>query len=215
MYKSIVKNCASIALGCGYALFAHHPAMSTLSKIESNSQLLTDPTSVVDREISALNSQTLLLSRLKTTVNLNQNPLTVAKYVRPKTADNGSPFPKTSGYVKGYPIQFKNGLSSVTVDNSRNSSDIFVKLYAVDATPPQAVRIFFIRGGKKFTALKINPGNYDIRYRDLNSGSLLRTDGFNLEEFKELDGRTKFTRYTLILKKVGKVKTHPISETEF
>ena len=34
------------------------------------------------------------------------------KYVRPKTADNGSPFPKKSGYIKGYPIQFKQGLSN-------------------------------------------------------------------------------------------------------
>ena len=144
------------------------------------------------------------------------NPST-SKYIRPKTADNGSPFPKKSGYIKGYPIQFKQGYSTLTVDNSKNSSDVFVKLYALDAVPPQPVRVFFIRKGDKFTATNIKPGSYDVRYRDLNYGGLSRTDTFNLEESKDFDGRTRFKRMTMTLYKVpgGNMKIHPLSEQEF
>ncbi len=138
------------------------------------------------------------------------------KYVRSKTADNGSPFPKNSGYIKGYPIQFTDGLSSVTVDNSRNSSDIFVKLYALDSNPSQAVRVLFIRAGKKFTAEKIKAGAYDVRFRDLNSGALARTNTFNLEEYNDFDKGTKFTRYILKLKPIIPTKKlYPLSEQEF
>ena len=131
------------------------------------------------------------------------------KYTRPKTADNGKPFPKNSGYIKGYPIQFQDGYSRLTVNNSKGSSDVFVKLYALDAIPPQPVRVFFIRKGEKFTTEKIKAGNYDIRYRNLNNGGLFRTDNFNFEEYKTFDGPTSYTTMSLTLYTVpkGKMKT--------
>lgn len=139
------------------------------------------------------------------------------KYIRPKAADNGSPFPKKSGYIKGYPVQFKEGYSTLTVNNSKNSSDVFVKLYALDSTPPQPVRVFFIRKGDKFTATNIKPGSYDVRYRDLNYGGFSRTDTFNLEQSTNFDGRTQSDRITMTLYKVpgGTMKIHPLSEQEF
>ncbi len=144
-------------------------------------------------------------------------PTLAFKYVRPKTADNGSPFPKKSGYIKGYPIQFKEGYSTITVNNSKNSSDVFAKLYALDAIPPQPVRVFFIRKGEKFTADNIKAGNYDVRYRNLNNGGLVRTDTFNLAEPITLEGATRFRSVTLTLYKVpkGNLKTYPLSEQEF
>jgi hypothetical protein len=152
----------------------------------------------------------------KSTHNPNNRLVNILKYVRPKTADNGSPFPKQSGYIKDYPIQFKNGLSSVTVDNSKNSSDIFMKLYTLNSTPPQAIRVFFIRKGEKFTTKNVKAGSYDLRFRDLNYGGLSRTDGFDLEEYKEFDGSTKFHKFTLTLKSPrGNIKMHPLSEQEF
>jgi hypothetical protein len=148
--------------------------------------------------------------------SLNNRSIATFKYVRPKNADNGSPFPKSSGYIKGYPIQFKEGLSSITVDNSKNSSDIFMKLYTLNSTPPQAIRVFFIRKGEKFITKNVKAGSYDLRFRDLNYGGLSRTDEFNLEEYKEFDGSTKFHRFTLILKSQhGNIKMYPISEQEF
>jgi hypothetical protein len=156
-------------------------------------------------------------SKISQLVAQSKTPTSALKYVRPKTADNGSPFPKKSGYIKGYPIQFKEGYSTITVNNSKNSSDVFVKLYALDAMRPQPVRVFFIRKGEKFTAEKIKSGSYDVRYRDLNNGGLVRTDTFNLEESTTFEGATSFRKMTLTLYKVtgGNLKTYPLSEQEF
>ena len=103
------------------------------------------------------------------------------KPVQRLTDDNGHPFPTQSGYLKGYPALFVGGYSSITVDNSQNNSDVFVKLFSLDTTPPKAASVFFIRAREKFTVEDIQPGNYDVRYRDLSSGELLRTESFNLK----------------------------------
>jgi hypothetical protein len=170
-------------------------------------------------EVKALNSKGFEASQPKISQLVAQfkTPTLAFKYVRPKTADNGSPFPKKSGYIKGYPIQFKEGYSNITVNNSKNSSDVFAKLYALDAIPPQPVRVFFIRKGEKFTANNIKAGNYDVRYRNLNNGGLVRTDTFNLAEPITLEGATRFRSITLTLYKVpkGNLKTYPLSEQEF
>lgn len=156
-------------------------------------------------------------SKVSQLIVQSKTPTSALKYIRPKTADNGSPFPKKSGYIKGYPIQFKQGYSTVTVNNSKNTSDVFVKLYALDAMPPQPVRVFFIRKGEKFTADNIKPGNYDVRYRDLNNGGLVRTDTFDIAEPITSDGVTKFGTMMLTLYKVpgGNMNTYPLSEQEF
>lgn|GEM_PF-5584716 len=50
-----------------------------------------------------------------------------------------------SGYIKNYPVRFSDGYSSITVDNSQNDSDVFVKLFSLDSKPEQPIRVFFIR----------------------------------------------------------------------
>lgn len=47
-------------------------------------------------------------------------------YSRPAKAPNGQPWPNTSDYIKGYDQLNSIGLSTVTVDNSKNDSDVFV-----------------------------------------------------------------------------------------
>jgi hypothetical protein len=192
---------------------------------------MTDLTHALFMKPISLIISTLILSQgLCSIVNVNAMNITkdnssasakkftaAFKYTRPKTADNGKPFPKKSGYIKGYPIQFQNGYSHLTVNNSKGSSDVFVKLYAVDAIPPQPVRVFFIRKGEKFTAEKIKAGNYDIRYRNLDNGGLFRTENLNFEEYKTFDGPSNFTTMSLTLYTVpnGKMKIKPLSEQEF
>jgi hypothetical protein len=137
-------------------------------------------------------------------------------YVRPVVADNGSPFPLTSGYVSGYPQEFTNGYSSVTIDNSKNDSDVFVKLFSIDTTSPTPVRVFFVRAKDIFTVDNVRAGNFEVRYRDLNSGALSRTDAFNLEEVQTANG-VQFSKLTLTLYKVsnGNMRMHTISEGDF
>ena len=102
------------------------------------------------------------------------------------------------------------------VDNSQNDSDVFVKLFTLDTNPPAPVRVFFILAKEKFTIEDIKAGNYDVRYRDLDSGALARTDPFDLQEFETLEG-IEFSEVTLTLYKVygGNMQTHSISENEF
>jgi len=137
-------------------------------------------------------------------------------YVRPEVADNGSPFPSTSDYVEGYPREFTNGYSTVTVDNSQNDSDVFVKLFSLDTEPPKPARVFFIQAGEEFTVESVAPGTYDVRHQDLDTGGLSRTEPLELEEEETAEG-VNYTQLTLTLFKVanGNLETYPLSPDEF
>lgn len=137
-------------------------------------------------------------------------------YEKPLYAPNGEPWPANAGYVQGYKKLHTNGLSSVTVDNTQNDSDVFVKLVSLEGTEAYPVRQFYIPAYSKFTVNKVNAGSYDVRYRDLNSGGLSRSESFNLEE-TEIDGGTQFSNYTMTLYKVrdGNMQTYGLSEAEF
>lgn len=138
------------------------------------------------------------------------------KYVRPSRAPNGQPWPTFAGYVKGYQQFHTNGLSTVTIDNSRNNSDVFVKLISQDGAKVYPVRQFYIPAFSSFTLNKVNAGSYDIRYRDLSNGGLSRSESFRLEEIQTYDG-TRFSNIRMTLYKVqnGNMETYALSEAEF
>lgn len=145
----------------------------------------------------------------------NQTP-TKAAYVRPVVAPNGQLWPTASAYVKNYPQLHTDGLSTVIVDNTRNDSDVFVKLVSLDGAQAYPVRHFFIPAFSNFSLNKVTAGSYDIRYRDLSSGGLSRSEAFNLEETPTYNG-TQFSNMTMTLYKVqnGNMKTYGLPETEF
>jgi len=145
------------------------------------------------------------------------NPAPVrSEYVRPSTAPNGQPWPVSAGYLGGYKRLHADGLSTVTVDNSRNDSDVFVKLVSLDSTQAYPVRQFFIPAFGRFTLNKLTAGSYDIRYRDLGNGGLSRSEAFNLEEIRTYDG-VQYSNITMTLYKVqnGNMQTYGLSEAEF
>ena len=138
-------------------------------------------------------------------------------YVRPTTAENGQPFPKTSGYIKKYPQKANDGYSSLTIKNDENDSDIYIKVFDLNKSKAKPVRFFFVRARESFTVEKITPGKYDVRYRDLDSGSTTKTQDFKLEETKEKDGGIKYSNMTMTLYKVadGNMQTELIDEEAF
>ena len=145
------------------------------------------------------------------------NPAPVRpEYVRPSAAPNGQPWPVSAGYVGGYKRLHSGGLSTVTVDNSRNDSDVFVKLVSLDSAQAYPVRQFYIPAFGSFTLNKITAGSYDIRYRDLANGGLSRSEAFNLEEIQTYDG-VQYSNITMTLYKVqnGNMQTYGLSEAEF
>jgi len=136
--------------------------------------------------------------------------------IRPAVAPNGNPWPQTAAYVTGYPQLHREGLSSVTIDNSRNDSDVFVKLVSLDGPKAYPVRQFYIPAHGSFSLIKVKAGSYDIRYRDLGNGALSRSEAFELTETPTSNG-TQFSNITMTLYKVqhGNMQTHRLSETEF
>lgn len=137
-------------------------------------------------------------------------------YTRPALAPNGSPWPGFANYINGYEILNNDGLSTVTVDNSKNDSDVFVKLVFLNGPQAYPVRQFYIPAFGRFTLEKVTAGNYDVRYRDLSSGGLSRSESFNLEEISTYNG-TQFSNITMTLYKVvnGNMQTYGLSESEF
>jgi hypothetical protein len=141
-------------------------------------------------------------------------PKAIPSYVRPTVADNGQPFPTVSGYIPKYPKKATNGLSSLTIKNDGNDSDVFVKVFSRATGRP--VRVFFVRAHESFTAKEITPGKYDVRYRDLDSGGFAKTDEFEFAETKDSEG-TNYKNMVMTLYKVanGNMHTEDISAESF
>lgn len=137
-------------------------------------------------------------------------------WVRPATAPNGQPWPAAASHLKGFPRANASGLSTVTVDNSQNDSDVYVKLVSLDGPVARPVRFFFIPAHGRFTTEKVTAGAYDVRYQDLNHGSRARSEQFALEETEGTDG-TRYSNVTMTLYKVhnGNMRTYDLAEDEF
>lgn len=131
-------------------------------------------------------------------------------------APNGQPWPLQSGYVTRYPKLNTSGLSTVTVDNSQNDSNVFVKLTSLSGEKSFPVRTFFIRAREKFTLKSVTSGLYDVRYLDLTTQHLWRTEEFDLTEVHEA-GETNFSNMILTLYKVpyGNMQIYDLSEEGF
>ncbi len=139
-----------------------------------------------------------------------------AGYVRAPAAPNGRPWPTRSGYVDGYAQTNQGGLSEVRIDNTQNDTDMFAKLVSLDGSSPRPVRTVFVAARSRFSLTGLTIGNYDLRYRDLASGSLLRSPAFILEEVKTAEGIQR-SMPTLKLRKSsdGSLQTYSLSDADF
>ena len=151
-----------------------------------------------------------------TTANAVAATPAVSGYARPASAPNGEHWPARSGYVDGYPQLNKGGLSEVTVDNSANDADMFAKLVALDGPSALPVRTFFVAARSRFTLVALSIGTYDLRYRNLASGGLLRSPAFILEEVA-MAGGTQHSAPTVKLYKSGdgSLQTYALGDAEF
>lgn len=141
---------------------------------------------------------------------------TVAGYVRSPQAPNGRRWPTGSGYVEGYPQSNTGGLSEVTIDNSQNDVDMFAKLVSLDGPSAVPVRTFFVAARGRFALGGLRIGTYDLRYRNLASGSLLRSPAFILEEVATERG-TQHSKPTMKLYSSGDgtLQTYSLGDADF
>lgn len=135
---------------------------------------------------------------------------------RPATAPNGSPWPQSAGYLTGVRQLGNSGLSSVSIDNTRDGFDVHVKLVRLSESTEQVVREIYIPAGQRFTARRITAGRYYIRYRALDDGSATRSEAFSLEEVPTSTG-TEYSVMEITLYRVpgGNMDTRRIPSSEF
>lgn len=131
-------------------------------------------------------------------------------------APNGNRWPTRAAYVQGYPVRNADGHSQITVDNAKNDSAVFVKLVALSDNNISPVRQFYIPGGSQFTVKKVRAGRYDVRYMNLNNGSMSRSETFTVEE-REIGNEIEYSAFTLTLYKVqgGNMQIQTIGADEF
>ncbi len=140
----------------------------------------------------------------------------ITGYVRADAAPNGRAWPTSSAYVDGYPQMNKGGLSEVMIDNTQNDTDMFVKLVSLDGPSALPVRTFFVAARGRFTLTGLSIGTYDLRYRNLASGGLLRSPAFILEEVATSRG-TQHSTPVMKLYPSGEsgMQTYALGDAEF
>jgi hypothetical protein len=119
-------------------------------------------------------------------------------------------YPSGSGYIKGYPKTATYGRSSLTIENNINSSDFVVKLFSL--TTGKAVRVFLVRDNQSFTVEDIASDRYDVRYKNLASGRISKSEPF---ELVETDTESTHMRMTLYKVRDGNMRTQDIPEESF
>jgi curved DNA-binding protein CbpA len=152
------------------------------------------------------------VSEYKPQTNANPSP----KFERPATAPNGRKWPAAAGHIAGYPLLNGKGYSAVTIDNTKNDADVFVKLVHITDQKAFPVRHLFIPKGESAKTGNLKPGQYDVRYQDFSTGSFVKTEAFELVEVREADG-VRFSEISMTLYKVrdGNMQTQQIPESEF
>ncbi|NML60224.1 J domain-containing protein [Massilia sp. RP-1-19] len=83
-------------------------------------------------------------------------------------APNGEPWPNASGYVEGYPVDNSGAEMQVLVDNSGNSSPVFVKVHDLDRR--SNVRHVYVLAHETMTVEKLAAGRYEVRYQNIEAG---------------------------------------------
>jgi hypothetical protein len=156
-------------------------------------------------------ASSILTPQLPETV-LSRNPL----WNRPATAPNGSPWPTSSNYIAGYPRLSVFGLESVVADNTGGSEDLFVKLIDRDELPMKAVRIFLLKSKEQLTLRRVKPGHYDLRYMNLDTGRIRKSDAFEVTLKKTAKGE-EYMGWTVGLYDVlnGNTYHEEITERDF
>jgi hypothetical protein len=83
-------------------------------------------------------------------------------------APNGESWPPTSGYVDGYPVANQGEEMQIRIDNARNGSAVFVKLYDLDRRAN--VRHAYVLARGSLSIDRLAAGKYEVRYQNVDPG---------------------------------------------
>lgn len=150
--------------------------------------------------------------QLPTSIPASTKPV----YQRPYLAPNGELWPVVAGYLKGYPVKGIGGLSTFTVDNTQNDSDVHAKLFVAGTLPPNEMRQAFIPAHGSFTFRDLIANRYDLRTLDLSTGAKMKSEPFEIKQIETDDGiRYSTTSITLYKVRNGNSQSFSISDAEF
>jgi hypothetical protein len=137
-------------------------------------------------------------------------------FQRPTLAPDGTPWPVQAANIPGYPTAFNDGKSVITLDNSRNTEDVFVKLVSLDGSTPTSVRHVYIPSHHTFECRNVPKGKYEIRYQDLGSGLMAKSATFDVVESRTSQS-VSFSAMKITLVRITETKTDRfrISASEF
>ena len=90
-------------------------------------------------------------------------------------APNGEAWPQESGYVAGFMIGNKGHDMQLLIDNSKNASDVFVKLYDIERRAN--VRYVYVLAHDKLTVDELASGKYELRYQHMKAGGACDSAG--------------------------------------
>ena len=149
-------------------------------------------------------------------VDLGDSGVLEGRYSRPTLAPSGLSWPSSSDYVGGYHQLNTDGMSQVIIDNSHNDFDVFVKVVYLGEGEPETTRAVFLSARDRFTVSNLSAGTYDLRYQNLDSGTLLRSGVFVLEE-SAIAGGTRHSTVSLTLHDGADdgTNTYLLSERDF
>jgi hypothetical protein len=83
-------------------------------------------------------------------------------------APNGESWPPASGYVDGYPVANQGEEMQIRIDNARNASAVFVKLYDLDRRAN--VRHAYVLARGSLSIDRLAAGKYEVRYQNVDPG---------------------------------------------
>lgn len=101
-------------------------------------------------------------------------------------APNGKPWPTRAAYVGK--ITRANGYSTITIDNTKGNSNIYIKLARPSDGKSSGIREAYIPAGSTFKMNKIEPGNYVVKYKNIKNGCNSKSDPFNVEQTQTAQG---------------------------
>ena len=113
-----------------------------------------------------------------------------------KKAPNGQAWPARAAYVG--PITKANGYSTITIDNTKGNSNIYIKLARPTDGKSSGIREAYIPAGSTFKMNKIEPGNYAIKYKDIKNGCNSKSDPFGVEQIQTAQG-VRYSDITLTI----------------
>ncbi|MCP9809708.1 J domain-containing protein [Cyanobium sp. HWJ4-Hawea] len=122
--------------------------------------------------------------------------------------------PLSTGYLPSKEVSNDGGRSEITLKNN-SEINFHVKLYKEDQGIWVISRELYLKGNEEFTLKNLEPGQYEIRRKDVQSKNASKTRAFTMEETRT-DDAINYTTLTITLNAIhGNSRIIPISAADF